>query len=119
MGVRYLPHAVNFTFYDICRCPRAERYVALYTYTSDEAGDLTFNEGDVIDVVKTDGDWWTGSIGLRSGIFPGNFVRKYEEQPVAAAAAAPVEEVETSFLFCRSNEHRPLGGLNNRSPATR
>jgi len=68
-----------------------ELYIAVYTYTSDEVGDLTFNEGDVISVVRTDGDWWTGSIGQRSGIFPGNFVKKYEERQVAAAV--PVEEV--------------------------
>jgi len=79
----------------VCLC--VELYVAVYTYTSDEVGDLTFNEGDVISVVKTDGDWWTGSIGQRSGIFPGNFVKKKEEHKVATAA--PVEEVE---LACSS-----------------
>lgn len=79
----------------MCLC--VELYVAVYTYTSDEVGDLTFNEGDVISVVKTDGDWWTGSIGQRSGIFPGNFVKKQEEHKVATAA--PVEEVE---LACSS-----------------
>jgi len=74
-----------------------EQYVAIYAYTSDEVGDLTFNEGDIISVVRADGDWWTGSIGQRSGIFPGNFVKKYEERQVAAAV--PVEEVE---LACYS-----------------
>ena len=71
-----------------------ERYIAIYTYTSDEMGDLTFSEGDIISVVKPDGDWWTGSIGQRSGIFPGNFVKKYDEPQVAAAA--PAEEVEVA-----------------------
>lgn len=81
-----------------CLC--TELYVAVYTYTSDEAGDLTFNEGDVISVVRTDGEWWTGSIGQRTGIFPGNFVKKYEERQVAAAAAAvPVEEVNLACSF--------------------
>ena len=77
-----------------CLC--TELYTAIYTYTSDEPGDLTFNEGDVISVVRTEGDWWTGNIGQRSGIFPGNFVKKYEEHPVAAAA--PVEEVELACI---------------------
>jgi len=71
-----------------CLC--TELYVAIYTYMSDEVGDLTFNEGDVISVSRTDGEWWTGSIGYRSGIFPGNFVKKYEERHVIAAN---VEEV--------------------------
>jgi len=82
-----------------CLCT-TELYTAIYTYTSDEAGDLTFNEGDVISVVRTDGEWWTGSIGQRSGIFPGNFVKKYEERQVAApAAAVPVEEVDLACSF--------------------
>jgi len=74
-----------------------ELYIAVYTYTSDEPGDLTFNEGDVISVVQADGDWWTGSIGQRSGIFPGNFVKKREERRVAGAAA-PAEEVELACI---------------------
>jgi len=77
-----------------------ERYVAVYTYTSDEAGDLTFSEGDVINVVRADGDWWTGNIGQRSGIFPGNFVKKCEEPQIATAA--PVEEVELSGIYILS-----------------
>ena len=74
-------------------CLSVELYTAVYTYTSHEVGDLTFNEGDIISVMKTEGDWWTGSIGQRSGIFPGNFVKKYEERQVTAAPA-PVEEVD-------------------------
>jgi len=79
---------------NVCLC--TELYIAVYTYTSDEPGDLTFSEGDVISVVRADGDWWTGSIGQRSGIFPGNFVKKHEERQVAAAA--PAEEVELSSV---------------------
>lgn len=34
-------------------------------------------------VVKSDGEWWTGYIDGRSGIFPANFVKKVEmPQPV-------------------------------------
>ncbi|XP_076754423.1 dynamin associated protein 160 isoform X3 [Xylocopa sonorina] len=53
-----------------------EYYVALYPYTSAEAGDLTFNQGEVILVTKKEGDWWTGTIGDRNGIFPANYVEK-------------------------------------------
>ena len=55
-------------------------YVAVYPYQSDEAGDLTFNVQDLIQVTKMDGDWWTGSIGDRTGIFPANYVKKSEIQ---------------------------------------
>ena len=54
----------------------------MYTYTSDEPSDLTFNEGDMIYVTATSGDWWTGSINDqgKSGIFPANYVKKLEIQ---------------------------------------
>lgn len=53
-----------------------EQFVALYSYASNETGDLTFNQGDVITVSQQEGDWWTGSIGALSGIFPANYVQK-------------------------------------------
>ncbi|CAJ1048909.1 intersectin-2b isoform X1 [Xyrichtys novacula] len=55
-----------------------EEYVALYTYESPEPGDLTFREGDVILVSKREGEWWNGSIGDRSGLFPNNYVKPKE-----------------------------------------
>lgn len=53
-----------------------EYYVALYRYASAEAGDLNFNQGEVILVTKKEGDWWTGCIGDKTGIFPSNYVEK-------------------------------------------
>ncbi|XP_018522386.1 intersectin-2b [Lates calcarifer] len=55
-----------------------EEYVALYTYESPEPGDLTFMEGDVILVSKREGEWWNGSIGDRTGLFPSNYVKPKE-----------------------------------------
>ncbi|XP_070767297.1 intersectin-2-like [Enoplosus armatus] len=55
-----------------------EEYVALYTYESPERGDLTFREGDVILVSKREGEWWNGSIGDRTGLFPSNYVKPKE-----------------------------------------
>ncbi|XP_069461955.1 intersectin-2 isoform X2 [Ambystoma mexicanum] len=52
-----------------------EEYVSLYAYTSAEPGDLTFAEGDIIIVTQKEGEWWTGSIDGRTGIFPSNYVR--------------------------------------------
>jgi hypothetical protein len=43
-----------------------------------EAGDLSFQQGEVVFVVKKEGDWWTGTIGDRQGIFPSNYVQKAE-----------------------------------------
>ncbi|KAG5322021.1 ITSN1 protein, partial [Acromyrmex heyeri] len=54
-----------------------EYYVALYRYDSTETGDLSFNQGELILVTKKEGEWWTGCIGNKSGIFPSNYVEKY------------------------------------------
>uniref|UniRef100_A0A665V192 Intersectin 2b n=1 Tax=Echeneis naucrates TaxID=173247 RepID=A0A665V192_ECHNA len=57
---------------------KAAEYVALYTYESPEPGDLTFSERDVILVSKREGEWWNGSIGDRTGVFPSNYVKPKE-----------------------------------------
>nr|XP_014426715.1 intersectin-2 [Pelodiscus sinensis] len=62
-----------------------EEYVALYSYASSEPGDLTFTEGEEILVTQKDGEWWTGSIADRTGIFPSNYV-KPKDQDVSGTA---------------------------------
>jgi hypothetical protein len=54
--------------------------VALYPYQSAETGDLSFQQGEVVCVVKREGDWWTGTIGDRQGIFPSNYVQKAQTE---------------------------------------
>ncbi|KAJ8965768.1 hypothetical protein NQ314_003909 [Rhamnusium bicolor] len=55
-----------------------EYYISNYPYQSQEQGDLTFNAGEVIAVLKKEGDWWTGKIGNSVGIFPSNYVQKVD-----------------------------------------
>lgn len=38
------------------------------------------NQDEVVLVTKKDGDWWTGTIGDRSGIFPSNYVQYLDPQ---------------------------------------
>ncbi|XP_063771342.1 intersectin-2 isoform X2 [Pseudophryne corroboree] len=57
-----------------------EEYVALYPYSSSEPGDLIFNEGDIILVTQREGEWWTGTAGDRTGIFPSNYVRPRDQE---------------------------------------
>ncbi|XP_060069660.1 intersectin-1-like [Ylistrum balloti] len=64
-----------------------ESYVAMYNYSSAEPGDLNFNQGDIIMITKMEGDWWTGSIGDKSGVFPANYVKKSEVQPAPASTS--------------------------------
>ncbi|KIM76274.1 hypothetical protein PILCRDRAFT_39012, partial [Piloderma croceum F 1598] len=48
---------------------------ALYTFKATEFGDLGFKKGDMIEVVdSTYGNWWTGQLAGRFGIFPANYV---------------------------------------------
>ncbi|KAJ8657474.1 hypothetical protein O0I10_006776 [Lichtheimia ornata] len=60
------------------RKPRQETARALYDFTGEQAGDLSFREGDIITIVEksnSQDDWWTGSIGARKGMFPANYVQ--------------------------------------------
>ncbi|XP_076444940.1 intersectin-1-like isoform X4 [Babylonia areolata] len=57
-----------------------EYYVAMYSYVSGEPSDLIFNEGDMILVTKKEEDWWTGTLGEKTGIFPASYVKKVEIQ---------------------------------------
>lgn len=72
-----------------------EYYVAMYPYESAEVGDLNFNAGEIIMVTKKEGDWWTGTIGTRVGIFPSNFVQKTDVSDNNATPAVQEAEVMT------------------------
>lgn len=53
------------------RKPRQETARALYDFHGEQAGDLSFREGDIITIVEksnSQDDWWTGSIGTRKGM---------------------------------------------------
>ena len=78
---------------------RTPDFVALYTYESPEAGDLTFDEGDVVMVTEREGEWWRGCIGDRAGVFPSNYVR-------------PVEPEVESSTSTHSYKYPPSTGLN-------
>lgn len=94
-------------------------YVAVYPYESTEPGDLSFTAGELITVVKKEGDWWTGVIGSRTGVFPSNYVQKAELQFEAAAdseveaataagkAAAAALESFSDASASHSNGKRP------------
>lgn len=52
---------------------------ALYEYKSDYDDDLTFQPGQVITVTEIEDDeWFLGNYNGKSGMFPKNFVEKYE-----------------------------------------
>ncbi|KAF3841750.1 hypothetical protein F7725_023701 [Dissostichus mawsoni] len=43
--------------------------------TSSEQGDLSFQQGEVVMVTRKEGDWWTGLVGGKIGVFPSNYVK--------------------------------------------
>lgn len=58
--------------------PPVSYVIALYDYTAQAAGDLSFAAGDRIEVVERTAsteDWWTGKLNGAQGVFPGNYVR--------------------------------------------
>lgn len=55
-----------------------EYVVAQYAFAGQGAGDLAFNEGDRIMIVKktnTDQDWWVGELNGKRGNFPANYCK--------------------------------------------
>ncbi|ESO89239.1 hypothetical protein LOTGIDRAFT_106084, partial [Lottia gigantea] len=67
----------------------SEYYVAMYGYVSAEPTDLNFNEGEMILVTEAEGDWWTGSLNDKTGVFPANYVKKVEIQPGQKTSKKP------------------------------
>ncbi|KIY53796.1 hypothetical protein FISHEDRAFT_63265 [Fistulina hepatica ATCC 64428] len=50
---------------------------ALWAYNENntDPNDLSFREGDIIEIVaETNADWWTGRCGGKEGLFPSNYV---------------------------------------------
>lgn len=52
-----------------CKC--------LYAYDAQDTDELSFNEGDMIEIIKEDpAGWWTGRLRGKEGLFPANYVEK-------------------------------------------
>ncbi|XP_028569738.2 unconventional myosin-If [Podarcis muralis] len=50
---------------------------ALYQYVGQDVDEISFNAGDVIDILMEDpSGWWKGRLHGREGLFPGNYVQK-------------------------------------------
>ena len=50
---------------------------ALYDYDARDVDELTFKEGQFIELISEDpSGWWQGKIGTKTGLFPSNYVEK-------------------------------------------
>ncbi|KPU74439.1 uncharacterized protein Dana_GF24142, isoform C [Drosophila ananassae] len=80
-----------------------EYYIAAYPYESAEEGDLSFGAGEMVMVIKKEGEWWTGTIGTRTGMFPSNYVQKADVgSSNSAAPAATTDALEQGMRAKRS-----------------
>ncbi|XP_026310527.1 intersectin-2 isoform X3 [Piliocolobus tephrosceles] len=83
-----------------------EEYIALYPYSSVEPGDLTFTEGEEILVTQKDGEWWTGSIGDRSGIFPSNYVKPKDQESFGSAGKSGASNKKPEIAQARGKKRQ-------------
>ncbi|XP_017006973.3 intersectin-1 isoform X5 [Drosophila takahashii] len=79
-----------------------EYYIAAYPYDSAEDGDLSFGAGEMVMVIKKEGEWWTGTIGSRTGMFPSNYVQKADVGTASTVTADPVEALDQGMRAKRS-----------------
>ncbi|CAL1534478.1 unnamed protein product [Lymnaea stagnalis] len=57
--------------------PQLPQCKCLYAYDAQDTDELSFNEGDIIDLVNEDASgWWRGKLRGREGLFPENYVQK-------------------------------------------
>ena len=55
--------------------PKLPMCRALYDYDATDTDELTFREGDLIEIVKKDeSGWWSGKFKGKEGLFPNNYV---------------------------------------------
>ncbi|KAI0885672.1 BAR domain-containing protein [Annulohypoxylon maeteangense] len=58
--------------------PAVEMVTALYDYSAQAEGDISFRAGDLIEIVsktKNENEWWVGKCHGKQGQFPGNYVK--------------------------------------------
>uniref|UniRef100_A0A3B4GBD3 Osteoclast-stimulating factor 1 n=1 Tax=Pundamilia nyererei TaxID=303518 RepID=A0A3B4GBD3_9CICH len=56
--------------------PRSDRVRALYDFKAEEADELEFSAGDIIEVLEvSDQTWWQGQLRGKKGLFPSNYTK--------------------------------------------
>lgn len=75
-------------------------YVTLYPFEAQESGDLGFEANEVVQVIKKEGDWWTGTVqdgtNSRTGVFPSNYVREATDDEIVSRT-----DLLICYLHCR------------------
>ncbi|KAF7317020.1 Myosin IE [Mycena chlorophos] len=64
-----------------------------YNESGQDADDLSFREGDIIEVVREENpDWWLGRHNGKEALFPSAYVEKIAGTPPVARTVAPVSK---------------------------
>ncbi|XP_062429202.1 CD2-associated protein [Rhea pennata] len=109
--------------------PKAKEYcrtIFAYDGSNDE---LSFKEGDIIQIISKDGEpgWWKGELNGKEGVFPDNSAVQIQESdkdfpkpkkpPPPVKSSAPKPELPTGekkFLALRSEEKDEKGALDQK-----
>jgi LAS seventeen-binding protein 1/2 len=76
---------------------------------SKEPNDLSFREGDIIEVVaEMNADWWTGKLNGKQGIFPSNYVEKMSRSLSPPSYPSPSGPPPEASLVPYSNSGPPI-----------
>ena len=77
---------------------KLEQVLAMFPYTAQNADELTFYKGSVINVLSKEGEWWKGEMNGQTGMFPSNYVQ-------------PLSDVKVGTTQCKyaSNVHERFG----------
>jgi len=93
-------------------------YEAIFAYPKQQDGDLEFEQGEIIEVIKMEAAWWTGRIGAdRQGVFPYNYVKEKTEgdvqesaEPAAGAGEAADNAVKSGATLKKSKKKKKESG---------
>ncbi|THH14267.1 hypothetical protein EW146_g6041 [Bondarzewia mesenterica] len=70
--------------------PNQARALWAYNEDSQDPNDLSFSEGDIIEIIsETNADWWTGKVNGNEGLFPSNHVEKISGAPPTPTSTPP------------------------------
>ncbi|GAA5969737.1 hypothetical protein JCM11641_008022 [Rhodosporidiobolus odoratus] len=70
--------------------PEVEKYKALFTFETDQPGELSLTKDELLEVVtQDDGGWWLVKRGSQEGWAPSNYLQLVPQKPKPAPAPPP------------------------------
>ena len=86
-----------------------KKVIARWDFDTTKDEELSFRAGDVITVIGARyKDWWKGSLGSQTGIFPLNYVEALEEEEDVNGAESPLTPRKSGKISNHSKEEECL-----------